>query len=1089
MELRLSLEWTIPYVVVPKDPAGLGLCLLLTLFVGLAAFQAYRHRARGGPGPWLVGLAAASGGSILAGSVWLELTHPALQWVLGPRVPLLAFVPILLAAWFGDVLPAGLTAAAVGLVTSGQADHSLVSFLAATLAGLAIGHLLRQQLAGQAFAILRRPSAAVLAGSLLWPVPFWRSLVAPVFLVPAGEDIGPAYFLGILGPALIAGGLGEALFLVRPASRPAGHPARVLPYQKSLTSRLMATFVPMLLLVALAGTYGANMVAARAAARQVEAGLSPMAFAVRNELEWTRRAAESALSQMAAQVSPSPERLGASATLDTRGLFSAVWALDPTGEVVATRSEPSASPPTPTLPQVLQLARDPNRWVWTASGELLVQAPLLDSTGEVQGYLVAAIPAKERVAAVLQDLEQPVQGGTYFLWPATLPGESVWLFGPIAEEGDPLAPSLEGSFGQSQPERKRSRFLTPSGHLGFAVPVEACDAAFGILLSPNAFAASALPVSWPILAILAVAAVGTAAASSSLTASALRPLKRLVQAAGRIARGHWSTPIQVASPDEVGRLALAVEEMRRTLQARGQQIALLADLAEGSLEHEAPQGHLVRLLRGLLRSSEANASAVVVWAGQPELSSIVREQKAGATVPSDAWIRGLAGDLAVQRGAIFHERLLAAPLAQRFAEPLAMGVHALAALPLALNGTYLGMLYVQYPTPQNFSQMERGLLLALARQATLLLSHADARARWRQAEQQLHTLLEASYDPVLVLSAEGHLLAANRAAERAFHFDFAQWRGKPISPDLAGQDLARLVTRTWNAQAPFSAEATIRPQRTFAFRAAPFGGAPARPTGWVLVGRDMSDLKALDAMKRDFVTAFSHDLKTPLQRVRSLLTVIPMFSELTAKQKELLQSCVEQLDGVSNLVGGIMELAQVEGASSLHLGPCQLAVLLSQAAEEHRPAARAKRIRVHLEIGAQPPVILADEPLVRLALHHLLENAIRFTPSGGRVILGLTSGGEQVVLHVQDTGAGIPPDEQPRVFERFYRGREAVAAGIPGNGLGLAVVRAVAEAHGGRAWLESTPGEGSTFYLALPRASAGTHRGEPLAEQKAQAHR
>ncbi|MBC7225048.1 MAG: HAMP domain-containing protein, partial [Anaerolineae bacterium] len=517
-----------------------------------------------------------------------------------------------------------------------------------------MAHLLRQQLAGQAFAILRRPLVATLVGSLLWPVPFWRSLVAPVFLAPVGGGTGPAYLLGILSPAVVAGLLGEALWLVHPAGRPEGRPARVAPYQKSLASRLMATFVPALLLVALAGAYAANVVAARAAARQMEASLSPMAFAVRNELEWTRRAAESALSQMAAQVAPSPDRLETAATLDTRGLFAAVWALDPAGEVVATRSGTSAAPPAPTLQQMLQLARAPNRWVWTASGELLVQAPLLDRAGDVRGYLVAAIPARERIAAVLQDLEQPVQGGAYFLWPATAPSQEAWLFHASPEGVAALADAIDGAPQQNLLGRGPARFLTSAGFLGFTVPIEACDAAFGILLSPSAFAASALPVSWPILAILAVAAVGAAAASSSLTASLLRPLERLVQAAGRIARGHWSTAIQVTSPDEVGRLALAVEEMRRTLQARGQQIALLADLAEGSLEHEPPQDYLVRLLRGLLRSSEANASAVVVWAGQAELSSLVREQKAGATVPSDAWIRGLAGDLALQREAIFH---------------------------------------------------------------------------------------------------------------------------------------------------------------------------------------------------------------------------------------------------------------------------------------------------------------------------------------------------------------------------------------------------------------------------------------------------
>ncbi len=1076
MELRFSLDWAVPYLVAPRDPAGLALSLLLGLLVALAAFAGYRRDRRGAV-PWLVGVAAAAGGSVLAGSVWLEPHVPALQWLLGPRMPLLGLAPVVLAAWFGGVLPAGLTAAAVGFVAAGQTDHSPVSVLAASLSGLLLAHLLRQDLVGPTFALLRRPAIAALFASLLWPVPFWHSLTAPALWAPAGAGAWP--FLALWAPALVAGALGEALALL-PVGHPVQRPARVAPHQRSLAGRLTAAFLPALLLVALAGAFAANLTAARSTTRQAEAALPSTAHALHTEMEWTRRAAEGALSQMAAQVATAPARLPTAASLDARGLFSALWVLDPAGQVVSAQPDPPAPLD---LALVLRLTQDPNAWVWTLTGELLVQAPLLGPEGDTRGYLVGAIPARERVAALLAHAGNPFPTGLYFFQPQGATLAQAWFF--RAEGSTAALPEgVEGATAEAQ--GRLVRFATPAGHVGFATPVEGCGASLGLLLPAQAFAASALRVAWPLLAALALSTVGAAAICSGLTASALQPLERLVQTAGRIARGHWSTQVQVTSPDEVGRLALAIEEMRRTLQARGQQIALLADLAEGSLEHDQVQVHLVRLLRGLLRSSEANASAVVVWGGHPEASSLVREQEAGAAVPGDSWIKGLAGELALQRTAVFHERLLQPTLVDRFAEALALGVQAVAALPLSLNGTYLGMLYVQYPTPQNFSQMDRGLLLALARQAALLLGYADARTRWGQAEQELHTLLETSYDPALVLSGDGRVLTANRAAERAFAFDLARWRGQPVTPALAGEDLARLVGRILAAQAPLSAEGTVRGQRTFAFRAVPFGVEGGRPAGWVLVARDMSDLKALDALKRDFITAFSHDLKAPLQRVRSLLTVIPMFSELTAKQKELLQTCTEQLDGLSALIGGIVELAQVEGARDLHLAPCQVAVLLSQVAEEHRAAAKGKGLRVHLEIGAQPPLLLADEGLVRLALRHLLDNAIRFTPPGGQVVLGLAVEGEHVTLYVRDTGVGIPPDEQPRIFERFYRGREAVASGIPGNGLGLAVVRAVAEAHGGRAWVESVPREGSTFYLALPRAGRKVGPGEPAAVRTTQ---
>ncbi|MGQ9458271.1 MAG: hypothetical protein ACUVS5_08305, partial [Anaerolineae bacterium] len=199
MELLFSLDWPIPYLVVPRDPAGLALSLLLALLLALAAFRGY-HRDRRALMPWLVGLAAATGGSVLAGSVWLEATVPALRWVLGPRVPVLGLVPAVLAAWFGGVLPAGLAAAAAGIATAGQTDHSLTSVLAASLAGLVLAHLLRQDFTGRTFALLRRPALATLVASLLWPVPFWRFLAAPALWAPPGAWTW--LLLALLGPAL-----------------------------------------------------------------------------------------------------------------------------------------------------------------------------------------------------------------------------------------------------------------------------------------------------------------------------------------------------------------------------------------------------------------------------------------------------------------------------------------------------------------------------------------------------------------------------------------------------------------------------------------------------------------------------------------------------------------------------------------------------------------------------------------------------------------------------------------------------------------------------------------------------------------------
>jgi signal transduction histidine kinase len=142
---------------------------------------------------------------------------------------------------------------------------------------------------------------------------------------------------------------------------------------------------------------------------------------------------------------------------------------------------------------------------------------------------------------------------------------------------------------------------------------------------------------------------------------------------------------------------------------------------------------------------------------------------------------------------------------------------------------------------------------------------------------------------------------------------------------------------------------------------------------------------------------------------------------------------------------------------------------LNEAAETARPAARAKNIA--LFIGEEPPLqALADRPQLLRVVDNLVTNAIKFTPDGGTVQLAARSEGATAILEVADTGAGIPAAEQPDLFKRFFRGTNAIRTAIPGSGLGLAISQVIAEAHGGAIEVESTPGTGSTFRLALPLA-------------------
>jgi signal transduction histidine kinase len=173
------------------------------------------------------------------------------------------------------------------------------------------------------------------------------------------------------------------------------------------------------------------------------------------------------------------------------------------------------------------------------------------------------------------------------------------------------------------------------------------------------------------------------------------------------------------------------------------------------------------------------------------------------------------------------------------------------------------------------------------------------------------------------------------------------------------------------------------------------------------------------------------------------------------------------------LVDQLLFLARADSHPlELRVEPVDLAELLTEAAENAGPAASAKNIEVEVEVEveAEPQRTNADRPQLVRVVDNLVTNAVKFTPDGGIVRLSARREGDAAVLAVTDTGAGIPTADLPDLFNRFFRGRNAVEDAIPGSGLGLAISQVIAEAHGSTIEVESTPGTGSTFRLALPLA-------------------
>jgi signal transduction histidine kinase len=228
-------------------------------------------------------------------------------------------------------------------------------------------------------------------------------------------------------------------------------------------------------------------------------------------------------------------------------------------------------------------------------------------------------------------------------------------------------------------------------------------------------------------------------------------------------------------------------------------------------------------------------------------------------------------------------------------------------------------------------------------------------------------------------------------------------------------------------------------------------------------------LQEADRLKEEMLQNVSHELRTPLTYITGYTDLLleGEMGELNADQHEGLQVVFAKAQTLARLVNDIITLQTVEGGD-VHYEHFGLPDLLREAATSSEIVARTAGVELVLDVAPDLPDVRADRLRIGQVLDNLLENAIKFSPGGGQVTVRARMEGAEVYVAVSDTGIGIPPDELERIFERFYQVSAGPARRFGGVGLGLSICKTIVEAHRGRIWAESTPGQGSTFTFTLP---------------------
>ncbi len=575
-------------------------------------------------------------------------------------------------------------------------------------------------------------------------------------------------------------------------------------------------------------------------------------------------------------------------------------------------------------------------------------------------------------------------------------------------------------------------------------------------------------------------------------------------------RSYVSLPLRAG-----GRIigALHVVSLRER-NFRREQVRLLqqvADALAAAMENE----RLYRAEREQRELAEALAEAAVVLTGTLEVGELLNRvlELVARVVPGDAFNIMLVEDDTAQvvysRG---YEAFGAGEFVSAFAFPLAdfpnlremaatgrsllvpdtaadprwvrwegmEWLRSYVAAPILVKGVAVGFLNVDGTRPHQFGPADAARLEAFAAHVAVALENArlyqalrdyasalEERVRERTAQlaaqyAQLEAILRSTGDGIVLTDARGEILQANPVAQG--------WLARDLAPEDARR-LQEAIRRVARRARERPEEVVELPGLDLEVRASPVEG-PGEEAAAVVVLHDVSQYKTLERLRTRFISNISHELRTPLTTIKTYLHLLRGTPELLPQYLDILE---READWQARLVEDVLEISRLDsGALRMQFGPVGLNALATEVVDAQRPLALARGLALEFYPAEVEPVARADPDALRMVLINLVRNSIQYTLPGGRVEVSTgeeeREGRRWATVIVADTGIGIPRNELPYIFDRFFRGEQPRRMQIPGTGLGLSIVKEIVDRHGGRIAVESEEGKGTRFTVWLPVA-------------------
>ena len=1037
--------------------AFLVLIPLTSLFIGLRLTSASARP--------LPGLPADAPGSAL-------MVFSGIPWLLG-----------------GGLLgPAGaaILGAFAGLLRGVWDTYSLFSILELALMGAWFATNTRQRYRTRIYKLLRQPLVSAL---LLIPFHTLFYVISSLF-TQWGVDISAPttarldfalsnsgiVTLAFGGEMLIAGIVAQVVSVALPGLWGGKQPLQPSPAERSLESRFVfavGTFISLLLLTLLIGDW---VVAGRAAREMLADRLSSAGESAAQTVPFFLETGQNLTVQLASDprlLTASGDELKSIIGLRIQAVpyFDQFLVLDANSKALL------AGYPAPATSTSFNLYPDEETGMLLASSGVLTQiysippgsendkprvtfmVAIVDAFGQVQRVLIGrtTLVTNPLTLPLIESIDHMVDlGGTGILLDEN---NRIIYYSegtqPTEYNGER---SIEASFGDA---------TAPDGTRQLVYYQPVIGRPWAIVLTVPAQQAQqialdiAMPLSIMIIFLALAAMISLRVGLRVVTGS----LQGLASEANRIADGNLDHPLQTEGVDEVGQLRRAFEQMRSSLQARLEEINSLLRVSQDVASSLEMQDSVKPVLEAIL-STGANSVSVVLSPGILPDTFIELPSRFTLGLTDNGYAHLDDQILALAQS---QEKLVLPNLNRSHDlvfDPALPHPLALLAVALRHENRYYGVVWAGYEQPRMFSDSDVRFVTTLAGQAALAVANAHLYLNVEASRRQLEAVLNSTSDPVLVTDHRNRLLLTNRAAQIALGQNIDNSSGLDTEKVIKLRPLLVLLQGT-HTQIQ-STEIMLADKRTYLATASSVM-VEGRQIGRVCIMRDVTHFKELDSMKSEFVATVSHDLRSPLTLMRGYATMLEMVGELNEQQQGYVRKIISGVENMSRLVNNLLDLGRIEIGVGLQVEHVTVLDIIERVTSALQLQASQKNIALKVELPKDMPhAVEADQALLHQAVYNLVENAIKYTPDEGRVTIRTLSQPGYLIFAVEDSGLGISTEDLPHLFEKFYRGKQRETRSQPGSGLGLAIVHSVATNHGGRVWVDSVVGKGSTFYLQIP---------------------